>query len=46
VLVLTSTAQLVRLALGANAGISGSQLAEIERLVQRDYRFHAAGRRG
>ncbi|MGH3270459.1 MAG: nuclease-related domain-containing protein [Trebonia sp.] len=46
VLVLTSTAQLVRLALGANAGISGSQLAEIERLVERDHRFHAAGRRG
>jgi hypothetical protein len=46
VLVLTSTAQLVRLALGANAGISGSQLAEIERLVERDHRFHATGRRG
>ena len=45
VLVLTSTAQLLRLALGANAGISGSQLAEIERLVERDHRFHATGRR-
>lgn len=46
VLVLTSTAQLLRVALDANAGISGSQLAEIERLVERDHRFHAASRRG
>jgi Nuclease-related domain len=46
VLVVTSTAQLLRLALDANAGISGSQVAEIERLVERDHRFHAASRRG
>ena len=46
VLVLTSTAQLLRLAVGANAGIEGGQLAAIERLVERDHRFHAAGRRG
>ena len=46
VLVLTSTAQLLRLVLGGEAEISGSQLAEIERLVERDHRFHAAGRRG
>jgi len=46
VLVLTSTAQLLRLVLGGEAEISGSQLAEIERLVARDHRFHAAGRRG
>jgi hypothetical protein len=45
VLVLTSTAQLLRVALDANAGISGSQLAEVERLVERDHRFHAASRR-
>jgi nuclease-like protein len=46
VLVLTSTAQLLRLVLGANAEISGGQLAEVERLVERDHRFHAASRRG
>jgi len=46
VLVLTSTPQLLRLALEANAGISGGQLAEVERLVERDHRFHAANRRG
>jgi hypothetical protein len=46
VLVLTSTAQLLRLALEANAGISVSQLAEVERLVERDHRFYAASRRG
>ena len=45
VLVLTSTAQLLRLVLEGEAAISGSQLAEIERLVERDHRFHAAGRR-
>src|SRR5215469_5352640 len=46
VLVLTSTAQLLRVALDANAGISGSQLAEVERLVERDHRFYAESRRG
>lgn len=46
VLVLTSTAQLERLVLDANTAISGSQVAEVERLVERDHRFHAAGRRG
>jgi hypothetical protein len=46
VLVLTSTAQLLRLVLDGEAEISGSQLAEIEHLVERDHRFHAAGRRG
>jgi hypothetical protein len=46
VLVLTSTAQLLRLVLGGEAEISGGQLAEIERLVVRDHRFHARGRRG
>lgn len=46
VLVLTSTAQLLRLALDADAGISAGQLAEVERLVERDHRFHAAARRG
>jgi hypothetical protein len=46
VLVFTSTAQLLRLVLDAGPEISGGQLAEIERLVRRDHRFHAAGRRG
>jgi Nuclease-related domain len=46
VLVLTSTAQLLRLVLDANAEVSGSQLAEVERLVDRDHRFHATARRG
>jgi hypothetical protein len=46
VLVLTSTAQLLRLALEADADIGGSQLTQIEHLVVRDHRFHAAGRRG
>src|SRR5262249_10174824 len=46
VLALTSTPQLLRLVLEANAELSGSQLAEVERLVERDHRFHAAARRG
>ena len=46
VLVLTSAAQLLRLALGADAEISGSELTQIEHLVMRDHRFHAAGKRG
>jgi hypothetical protein len=46
VLVLTSTAQLLRLVLDGEEKISGTELAEIERLVERDHRFHAAGRRG
>jgi hypothetical protein len=46
VLVLTSTAQLLRLVLDADADIGGSQLTQIEHLVVRDHRFHAAGRRG
>jgi len=46
VLVLTSTDQLLRLVLNANEEISGSQLAEVERLIERDHRFHATVRRG
>jgi Nuclease-related domain len=46
VLVLTSTAQLLRLVLDGEEKISGTELAEIERLVERDHQFHAAGRRG
>jgi hypothetical protein len=46
VLVLTSTSRLVRLALGAGGETDGSQLAQVEHLVVRDHRFHAAGRRG
>lgn len=46
VLVLTSTAQLLRAALGAAADIGDGTLAQIERLVVRDHRFHAAGGRG
>lgn len=46
VLVLTSTAQLLRLALDADAEIGGGQLTQIEHLVVRDHRFHAAGRPG
>ena len=45
VVVLTSTARLVRLVLGASAEIGASQLAQVEHLVVRDHRFHAAGRR-
>jgi hypothetical protein len=46
VLVLASTAQLLRLVLDADADIGGGQLTQIEHLVVRDHRFHAAGRRG
>jgi len=46
VLVLTSTPRLVRLVLGAGAETGGTQLAQVEQLVVRDHRFHAAGRRG
>lgn len=46
VLVLTSTEQLKRLALDANAEIGSGQLTQVEHLVVRDHRFHAAGRRG
>lgn len=46
VLVLASTAELMRLVLDADAGIGGGQLTQIEHLVVRDHRFHAAGRRG
>jgi len=46
VMVLTSTAELLRLVLAAKAAISGSQLAEVERLIERDHRFHATASRG
>jgi Nuclease-related domain len=46
VMVLSSTAELLRLVLAAKAAISGSQLAEVERLIERDHRFHATASRG
>jgi len=42
--VLTSTDRLARLALGGNAKLSQSRLAEIERLILRDHDFHAKHR--
>jgi len=42
--VLTSTDRLARLALGGNAKLSQSRLAEIERLIMRDHDFHAKRR--